>query len=191
LYLVFNTKNKEDAKETVKGLRKFPPWVEVYTTNSFLGRVLGDNKNLDKIPQTERIAELTKGEGERKIEKSRIMADSADFERLMQQYGMPDSSAATPNIVASQGITGSYQNAFLSALKGILTGIRYEFKERGLTLLGLLKSFGVIPTIWVNSETSTTTCGLLQFMPTKYIGPSIMLFWPTRYRTSTRARRLC
>ena len=35
LYLVFNTKNKVEAKE------KFPPWVQVQTTNGFLGRSIG------------------------------------------------------------------------------------------------------------------------------------------------------
>lgn len=47
LYIVFGKKNQTEGKE------KFPPDVEVVTSHSFLGRVLGKNSQLNNIPETD------------------------------------------------------------------------------------------------------------------------------------------
>ena len=133
LYLVFNTKNKVEATE------KFPKFVQVRTTNGFLGEVLKDKKNFSKIPQTERIAQLNKfkGNGDEdgggKLEKARLIADGPDFAKIMEKNGISDRQAP-----ASIG-------KLAKTINSILKSIRYQFKEQVLTLAGLAKSFAIDP----------------------------------------------
>jgi hypothetical protein len=133
LYLVFNTKNKVEAKE------KFPPWVQVATTNGFLGEVLGLPKNKTRIKPTERVVELSKFNkdegGGGKLEKARLLADGPQFGSLMDQVGVPDKNAANRLPMGEEAKT----------VISVLGSIRYYFKEETLTLVGLAKSFAVDP----------------------------------------------
>jgi len=134
LYLVFNTKNKVEATE------KFPPWVQVRTTNGFLGEVLQDKKNVAQMPQTERIVNLSKydkkGEdgGGAKLEKARLLVDSSEFSQVMEKSGIP-------NKTASENDYGK----LAKTVNSLLRSIRYDFKEQVLTLAGLAKSFALDP----------------------------------------------
>ena len=123
LYLVFNTKNKTEAKEV------FPPWVEVETTNGFLGRVLENPMNFGKMKQTERIVKLENPNTGR-LEKAKIIADGPEFDSFMTSKGIPDPS--------------QYRGDD-KKLANILRAIRYEFKEEVTKFLGLAKSFAIDP----------------------------------------------
>jgi len=131
LYLVFNTKNKVEATE------KFPNFVQVRTTNGFLGEVLKDKKNFTKIPQTERMVNISKFDrGEESsgiLEKARLMADSKEFAQVMEKFGIPEKEA--PSNLGSLAKT----------INSLLKSIRYQFKEQVLTLSGLAKSFALDP----------------------------------------------
>ncbi|RDJ35449.1 MAG: hypothetical protein DWQ19_11580 [Crenarchaeota archaeon] len=134
LYLVFNTKNKVEATQ------KFPSFVDVKTTNGFLGEVLRDKKNINKIPQTERMVNLSKYKGKRGddsntagLEKARIIVDGPEFNSLMKQFHIPEKVDA-------------YEYGSISkTVNSLLRGIRYTFKEQVLTLAGLAKSFALDP----------------------------------------------
>ncbi len=133
LYLVFNTKNKVEAKE------KFPPWVEVATTNGFLGQLLGLPENKSKMKQTNRLVEIGKNHPNEKgiIEKARILVDQAPaFRQLLTQFGLPEKEAAN-NVSADPRLK--------KTLSSLLNSMRYVFKEQVLTLTGLAKSFSVDP----------------------------------------------
>jgi hypothetical protein len=160
LYLVFNTKNRIEAKE------KFPTdWVKVYTTNSFLGHVMKEKENIGIFPQTERITSLNAGDGNRKLEKARIMVESSTFNQMMtEEYHLPEWDKVKnkiPEILKDFGVRddrGGFREAYgkkkrdksffqicLDTLEFITNMIRRNFQERVLTLLGLLKSFSVDP----------------------------------------------
>jgi len=123
LYIVFNTKNKVEAAE------KFPPFVQVRTSNGFLGEVLKDRSNISKMPQTERMVKI-----DDKLEKARLLADSPEFVKLLDTLGIP----ANPN-------TRPYGEAIGKSITSLLRSIRYSFKEQVLTLIGLAKSFALDP----------------------------------------------
>lgn len=134
LYLVFNTKNKVEASE------KFPRFVQVRTTNGFLGEVLANPNNLNKIPKTDRIVVLqnkkTDEENEKKLEKSRLIIDSPDFERIMTKFNLIDRFPDTLDI----------QNDYeFNGLKALMLMARFSYKEQVLTLSGLAKSFAIDP----------------------------------------------
>jgi DNA helicase-2/ATP-dependent DNA helicase PcrA len=125
LYLVFNTKNKIEATE------KFPPWVQVKTTNGFLGEILNHNKNSLKISQTNRIAELAKGSEEKVPNKIRIIADSQEFKNLCSnRFGIPD----------EQRIKTSDKT-----ILSLIRSIRYSFKEQVIELTEKCKSHSINP----------------------------------------------
>jgi superfamily I DNA/RNA helicase len=126
LYLVFNTKNKVEATE------KFPPWVQVKTTNGFLGEILENDKNALKINQTKRMVDIVKGGGEEKIpSKIRILADSQEFKNLCSsRFGIPDENKINTR-----------DRTTLSIIKSI----RYGFKEEVIKLSELCKSFSINP----------------------------------------------
>lgn len=129
LYIVFNSKNKLEASE------EFPSFVDVRTSNGFLGEVLGSRSNLTKIPQTERIATLwdrDNKEDSKKIEKSRVVADSPEFSALMKNVGLVEK-------------VGSYDYRNAKTLNSLLTDMRYKFKEAVLQLVGLAKSYSLDP----------------------------------------------
>ena len=123
LYLVFNSKNKEEAKE------EFPSNVQVETTNGWAGReVLG--KNVEK--PTDRI------QGFSFSEKSRILADSPSFKKVMKSLGLPDQEELFGNDPRS--LSGTERNIFYT-----IRSINNVFKSEVLRLLGLCKSFSVDP----------------------------------------------
>lgn len=138
LYLVFNTKNKVEATE------KFPTNVEVRTTNGFLGEVLKNKQNITRMPPTERIIQaignVGKGvsdeekEGSGKLEKARILADGPEFGSMSKSLGIPQ-----------QLSNPSEYGKFGKTLSGLITSIKYQFKEQVLKLVGLAKSFALDP----------------------------------------------
>lgn len=142
LYLVFNTKNRVEAAE------KFPQWVTVATTNSFLGGelVLGSKDNKRRIAATERIVGINKNhrddpnEKKIKLEKARLVADGGEFTEYMARIGIPSKSAA-------EGYDFDMRDPSVarSTLGKLLTSINLEFKEQVLKLLGLAKSFSIDP----------------------------------------------
>jgi hypothetical protein len=123
LYIVFNTKNKVEAAE------KFPPFVQVRTSNGFLGEVLKHKKNITQMPQTDRMVKIND-----KLEKARLLADGDDFTKVMTSLGIP------ANINAHK-----YGETFGRTLTKLMKSIRYGFKEQVLTLIGLAKSFAIDP----------------------------------------------
>lgn len=130
LYLVFNKKNQSEAVE------KFPSFVDVRTTNGFLGEVLKDKSNFEKIPQTDRIASLanfSKEEGAGRLEKARLVLDGPQFSKLMVDLGIPENFD-----VSEYGKAGKTINS-------LMRSIRYSFKEQTLTLTNLAKSFALDP----------------------------------------------
>lgn len=136
LYLVFNTKNKVEAKDA------FPTaFVEVKTTNGFLGEVLKSDKNLGTFPQTERIAGL-EGMGEedddskKKLQKSRILAEGPGFNQLVTKLTMPNGEVDANTLGLGRVAT---------TINKLLKSIRYQFKEQVLKLMGLAKSFALDP----------------------------------------------
>lgn len=134
LYLVFNTKNKIEASE------KFPSFVQVRTTNGFLGEVLGNKDNINKISKTDRLAVLESKnrneESEKKLEKARMLVDGKAFSDFMDSLKMTE---AIPKHVR---IDDDYQ---FNAIKSLLKSIRYNYKEQVLTLVGLAKSYALDP----------------------------------------------
>lgn len=130
LYLVFNTKNK------VEGKQKFPPWVEVATTNGFLGNLLESPANRNKIKQTERTVKMIGGDEGPKLEKARLIVDGKDFTSLMKSMKIPGKEAAS-KINAG--------DSDMRTLQSLLQAIQYSFKEVVLKLLGLVKSFNGDP----------------------------------------------
>lgn len=127
LYLVFNSKNQVEAKE------KFPPLVTVKTSHSFLGEVLQDPSNVNKLPPTNRIATIQDEDEDGLIDKSRLMADSDSFLKEIKKLGLP---------------AGRYngEDEYVSAaVNSLCTSMRYQFKEEVLRLVGLMKNFAINP----------------------------------------------
>jgi len=133
LYIVFNTKNKVEAAE------EFPSFVDVRTSNGFLGEVLQSPQNVNNIGRTERMVTLQNQRSESdggggRLEKSRMVADSPEFSALMQKLGLPEQ------------LRDAYEYGKMSkTLNSLLKSIRYNFKEAVLQLVGLGKSFALDP----------------------------------------------
>lgn len=132
LYIVFNTKNKVEASE------EFPSFVDVRTSNGFLGEVLQMPQNINNIGNTERMIALQNNRSEKdngggKLEKSRLIADSPEFSALMKNLGIPEKVD-----LYQYGKVGK-------TLNSLLKGIQYNFKESVLQLVGLGKSFALDP----------------------------------------------
>lgn len=88
LYLVFNKKNRYEAST------KFPSWVDVQTTNSFLGgkQVLGRIENKRIVGGT-RIASIVAGKNN--IEKLTMLADTTACSNFIKSLNLPDVKLAT------------------------------------------------------------------------------------------------
>jgi len=123
LYLVFNAKNKEEAKE------EFPPSVQVETTNGWAGReVLGKNH----LHPTDRIQDFSTSD------KARMVADTAAFKEMTKSLNIPyqdDVYGPDPKQLDRTKKTLWYT---LRSLNG-------EFKMEAVKLLGLAKSFAIDP----------------------------------------------
>lgn len=123
LYLVFNSKNRAEAKE------EFPPTTQVETTNSFSGReILGKNH----LKPTDRIQSFSFKE------KSRMVADSQGFKELIK-------SLRIPNQEEVYGTDPKRLGGTEKSLWYTLRSINLEFKSEALKFLGLAKSFAVDP----------------------------------------------
>lgn len=131
LYLVFNTKNKVEAEE------KFPDWVQVETTNGFLGKVLNSIPNKSRMLQTDKVVDIGKLQGNKKnIDKAKLLMDGPAFNKLMLQLGLKDKS-----VLNSRYDLGKEAKT----LGSLLTSIQFEFKKQVTTLLGLAKSYALDP----------------------------------------------
>jgi Domain of unknown function (DUF5710)/UvrD-like helicase C-terminal domain/AAA domain len=135
LYLVFNTKNKEEAT------KKFPSFVQVESTNSFLGRMLRSQENMGSFPQTNLMATLDRKEGEggkkggnQKLEKATVLADSPQFVSVMNSLGIPDPKNL--QVKLSSNTTSR-----------ILFKLRNHFQRQVLKLTGLAKSYSLDPRV--------------------------------------------
>jgi superfamily I DNA/RNA helicase len=123
LYLVFNAKNKEEAKE------EFPPNVQVETTNGWAGReVLGKNH----LQPTDRIQDYSSSD------KARLVADSNAFKQLMKSLRIPDQEE-------EYGPDPKQLSGTERGLWYILRSINSEFKSEAVRLLGLAKSYAIDP----------------------------------------------
>lgn len=88
LYLVFNKKNRHEAST------KFPSWVDVQTTNSFLGtKVLGMTTNKRIVGGTEIASRVA---GKTNIEKLTMLADTVACSNFIKSLNLPDVKLATP-----------------------------------------------------------------------------------------------
>ena len=146
LYLVFNNRNKVEAED------KFPPWVEVKTTNSFLGTLLETEENLLNIPLTQRIISLAqrkrkqapgqgrpqqkgaRGKDAKSLDKSRIIADGPQFAQVMQDAGIPSGT-----------VDLSYESDAVNTVINYicLQSLQVRFKNEVVKLVGLAKSFAL------------------------------------------------
>lgn len=123
LYLVFNAKNKEEAKE------EFPPSVQVETTNGWAGReVLGKNH----LHPTDRIQDFSTSE------KAKMVADTPAFREMTKSLKMPDQDAL-------YGPDPKRLDRTKKSLWYTIRGLNGEFKMEVVKLLGLAKSFAVDP----------------------------------------------
>jgi len=123
LYLVFGTKNKEEAKE------EFPPSIVVDTTNAWAGReVLGKNV----LQPTDRIQQFSQSD------KAKMVADSASFTQIMK-------SLSIPNPIEIYGPDPKRLGGTERSLWYTLRSISSEFKTEAVKLLGLLKAFAIDP----------------------------------------------
>lgn len=121
LYIVFNSKNRVEAKE------KFPTFVDVETSNSFLGKVLGSKENFDKIHPTDLAVSqrVNLGAG---TEKVKVLADAQGFYNMLNYHKIPD-----PEIYGK------------TKMSWVINAVRYSIKEQAVKLVGLCKSFAVSP----------------------------------------------
>lgn len=123
LYLVFNAKNKEEAKE------EFPPSVQVETTNGWAGReVLGKNH----LHPTDRIQDFSTSE------KARMVADTAAFKEMTKSLNIPNQDDL-------YGRDPKNLDRTKKSLWYTIRAINGEFKMEAVKLLGLAKSFAVDP----------------------------------------------
>lgn len=123
LYLVFNSKNREEATE------EFPSTVQVETTNSFAGKEVLAKNNLKP---TDRIADYSTQE------KASMVADLPAFVELMKSLNIPDYKEKYGDNPKQLGGT---QKSLWYLLRAIVA----EFKREAVKLLGLAKSFGIDP----------------------------------------------
>lgn len=123
LYLVFNAKNKEEAKE------EFPTSVQVETTNGWAGReVLGKNH----LHPTDRIQDFSTSE------KAKMVADTPAFREMTKSLKIPDQDALYGN--DPKRLDGTKKSLWYT-----IRGLNSEFKMEVVRLLGLAKSFAIDP----------------------------------------------
>lgn len=149
LYLVFNTKNKVEAQE------KFPTtWVDVRTTNGFLGNLLKSNENVSRIDQTERLIEVLNKKRNKASEddddennnspmprsKMGEIVDGPQFNEVLKKVGIVEDKDA--DAVIEKMPLGEYST---TAAKSCAHSIRYLFKEVAQKVADLAKAYGVDP----------------------------------------------
>jgi ssDNA-binding Zn-finger/Zn-ribbon topoisomerase 1 len=139
LYLVFNTKNKVEAKG------KFPPWVETATTNGFLGKVI-------KMPangkfNTKRSAELNSKLGadykdEAPIDKTELLVNGDKFHLLLTKLKFPMNAEKAAD---RGGDYVGFDDKGKQILAGFIERAILNFQKQVITFVGLAKSFAVDP----------------------------------------------
>lgn len=134
LYLVFNTKNKVEAKQ------KFPTQlVQVDSTNGFLGRVLDNASQKGVIPQTKRMKSLEPrgkvAKADQVPQKVELLVDGPDFGRMMSGFRLAPLMPANNNFGQAEGRT----------VAALLKQIRGDFRKAVLTLTDLSKAFAIDP----------------------------------------------
>lgn len=124
LYLVYNTKNKLEASEP----GEFPSFVDIKTSNGFLGEVLGHRNNLSRITQTERTVKIPGAHQNDKIEKIKELVASPGFQNLLTRLK----------------VDGDIKRVRESDQKGVgslLKSIKYSFGKTVIRFADLAKSF--------------------------------------------------
>ena len=139
LYLVFNTKNKVEAKG------KFPPWVHVATTNGFLGEVMNLPQNY--YLQTKRVSTLKKKFGkafdkDEKVSKSELLANGDQFIKILKGYQFPVNVAAAAKR-AGQAV--GFDEQGIKILQGFIERSILDFQKNVITFVGLAKSYAIDP----------------------------------------------
>lgn len=125
LYLVFNSKNKEEAREP----GEFPPFVQVETTNGFAGREVLDK---NRIKKTDRIVDYDKS---KKVD---LIADGPQFNQQMLGLKIPDPVK----------IYGPNPKTISKTDRGVwyaLRTIQNHFKKNTVKLVGLAKAYSLDP----------------------------------------------
>ncbi len=112
LYLVFNTKNQKEARD------EFPKFVDVYTTNSYAGKVLENNK---AVKPTDRMVTVSPKE------KINLILDGSAYRTEAAKEGIPywDSDSLS------------------RSAKFYMRSIWTEFNSEVKKLVGLAKSFNI------------------------------------------------
>ena len=140
LYLVFNKKNEVEATD------KFPSFVEVKTTNAFLGNLLSHSSNLSNIPQTTRVVQALRGEGKRMPEKIRFIADGNEFGKELEKHKIPTVYKGQLDCCgANKFIEEDYDKYQLNTLVSILKRISASFKENCIALTEMSKNYALDP----------------------------------------------
>lgn len=140
LYLVFNKKNEVEATD------KFPSFVEVKTTNAFLGNLLSHSSNLSNIPQTTRIVQALRGEGKRMPEKIRFIADGNEFGKELEKHKIPTVYKGQLDCCGANKFREDDYNRFQrGALVSILKRISATFKENCIDLTNMSKNYALDP----------------------------------------------
>lgn len=119
LYLVFNKKNEQEAKE------KFGEGITVRTTNSYLNHVLQKSRNMHQTSYAGVIKP-----------KMKVVMDTTEFKRLKNQLNMPNKAQAERDFAGKQ-----YSNV------GIRYFDRMEdlMEDAGEKLADISKQFGINP----------------------------------------------
>jgi hypothetical protein len=153
LYLVFNTKNGVEARQ------KFPehPGMDIMTTNVFLGNLLSEHGNADRIPQTRRIAQVL-GSGKKEAnppEKMDFLADGPEFVGMMERQWHVMGADYEQNVrdgVYARDASGrpafKEGKPMIQTLWGLLRGynsIPAKFKKYATGLANLGKAYALDP----------------------------------------------
>lgn len=138
-YLVFNTKNKVEAKLKAKqyGIEGF---FNSDSTNGYLGKVLEDRANAGKIPPTRRMVSIDK----KVPSKIGELLDGPDMANLMKSFTQP---LPNPELVDRSTFSKYGQSALpiANSTISILKQLKYEFKSICKKMTGLAKAYAIDP----------------------------------------------
>ncbi len=166
LYLVFNKKNRYEAST------KFPSWVDVQTTNSFLGSKVLDLVANKKIVGGTEIA--TRVSGKKDIEKLTMLADTVACSNLVKSLNLPDIKLAKPKEMTyrsygrattksypTDGFVKKYLNAIKSdAVKMAEIAKAYSLDPRDTDCETKLREI-MTRNFWAHQRRTTTMKGFL------------------------------
>jgi superfamily I DNA/RNA helicase len=140
-YLVFNTKNKVEAKLKSKkyGIDGF---FKADSTNGYLGQVIESRDNAGKIPKTTRMVSIEKNPKKKIPDKIGLMLDGPDVTNAMKRYGMVNPEMLQPSSLSPR-MQGD--RIMFTTVKSIVANIRKEFKRSSKALCSLGKAYAVDP----------------------------------------------